>query len=81
MLRERTELIAFSRDDLERLVRYASMNRITGNMFIGKFGEQSVRWTADGGIEVITKYVEGDLNDLPPPAAPTPAAITSKKKR
>lgn len=80
MLKERSETVTFTRDDLERIARYVSKQQIIGS-FIGKFGEQTVRWTADGGIEVITSLQEGDLNDLPP-LTPTPTiAIESKKKK
>jgi hypothetical protein len=82
MLRERSEIIAFSRDDLERIVRHVAKQQITSSMFIGKFGEQSIRWTAEGGVEVITKYQEGDMTDLPPPVeTPELLAAPTKKKR
>ena len=85
MLRERSEVISFSRDDIERIVRYVAKERIVGSLFIGKFGEQSVRWLPDGGIEVITRHQEGDLHDLPPAnmANPPPllAAGDDKRKR
>jgi hypothetical protein len=71
MLRERSEIIAFSRDDIERIARHIAKAQIVGSMFIGKFGEQSVRWTPDSGIEVITKYTEGDMDDV----APSPVLI------
>ena len=65
MLRERSEIISFSKDDLERIVRAVAHQRIVGDMFIGKFGEQDLRWTPDGGVEVVTKYVQGGFEDLP----------------
>lgn len=75
--RERSEVITLSRDDIERIVRYVAKERIVGSMFLGKFGEQSVRWTADGGVEVITTYQEGDLADLPP--ANVPVLVDTKQ--
>lgn len=82
MLRERSEVIAFDRTDIERIVRYVAKQRIIGEMFIGKAGEQLVRWTDDGGVEVITKFMEGDVADLPPPLhLPSVSEPTHKKKR
>ena len=65
MIRERSEIISFTKDDLERMVRFLAQQQIVGHMFIGKMGEQEVRWTGDGGVEVITKYVQGGFEDLP----------------
>lgn len=81
MLRERSEIISFSRDDIERIVRYVAKERIVGSLFIGKFGEQSVRWLADGGIEVITRHQEGDLHDLPAANPPPLLAAEGKHKK
>ncbi len=80
MMRERSEIIAFTRDDIERIVRHIAKTQITGSMFIGKFGDQSVRWTTDGGIEVITKYAEGDMTDVAPTDSVT-LAIASEQPR
>jgi hypothetical protein len=77
MIRERSEIISFSKDDLERIVRYMAQSQITGHLFIGKFGEQDVRWTPDGGVEVITKYIQGGFEDLPHPEQ---MALPKKKK-
>jgi hypothetical protein len=66
MMRERSEIISYSKDDLERILRHLSQQQIVGHFFIGKFGEQKIRWLGEGGVEVITKYVEGDFDDLPP---------------
>lgn len=79
MLRERSEIIAFSKDDIERIVRYMAQQQIIGHMFIGKLGEQTIRWTEDGGVEVITKYIQGDYTDLPQ-AEPQLEYIPKKKK-
>jgi hypothetical protein len=65
MFRERSEIISFSKDDLERLVRYMAQQQIVGHLFIGKFGEQEIRWRNDGGVDVITKYVQGGWEDIP----------------
>jgi hypothetical protein len=67
MFRERSEIISFSKDDLERLVRYMAQQQIVGHLFIGKFGEQEIRWRHDGGVDVITKYVQGGWEDIPKP--------------
>lgn len=80
MLRERSEIIAFSRDDLERIIRHVAKQQIIGSMFIGKFGEQSIRWTPEGGIEVVTKYQEGDISDVAP-ASPDQQMLTKKSKK
>jgi hypothetical protein len=81
MLRERSEVIAFTRDDIEKIVRYVAKQRIIGEMFIGKAGDQSVRWTADGGVEVVTKFMEGDIDDVPPLQVPIALAASKKKKK
>lgn len=80
MMRERSEIISFTRDDLERIVRHISQQQIIGHLFIGKFGEQEVRWTSEGGVEVITKYLQGGYEDLPRPEQ-LPLLPTSKKKK
>lgn len=77
MLRERSEIIGFTKDDLERIVRHISQQQISGHLFIGKFGEQEVRWLADGGVEVITRYAQGGFEDLPQ----AQLALPDKKKR
>ena len=65
MIRERSELIQFSRDDIERIIRYVAKNRVADSLFVSKFGEQEVRWLPDGGMHVFTKFQEGDFADLP----------------
>jgi hypothetical protein len=77
MLKERSETVAFTRDDLEKIARYIAKQQLIGS-YIGKFGEQTARWLADGGIEIITKIQEGDLSDLPPLQTP-PIAITEER--
>ena len=79
MLRERSEVISFGKDDLERIVRHMAQLQIVGHLFIGKLGEQTVRWTGDGGVEVITKYIQGGYEDLP--AAELPALTKKKNKK
>ena len=76
MLRERSEVISFSRDDIERIVRHMAQMQIVGHLFIGKMGEQTVRWT-DSGVEVITKYQQGEFEDLPKPEQ---TALPKRKK-
>jgi hypothetical protein len=65
MFRERSEIIYFTKDDLERFVRSMANQQIIGHLFIGKFGEQEVRWRNDGGVDVITKYAQGSWEDIP----------------
>lgn len=67
MFRERSEIISFTKDDLERLIRFMAQQQIVGHLFIGKFGEQEIRWRDDGGVDVITKYVQGSWDDIPKP--------------
>lgn len=82
MFRERSEIIAFSKDDLERLVRYMAQQQIVGHLFIGKFGEQDVRWRGDGGVDVVTKYVQGSWEDIPKgPEQEQSVLIESKPKK
>ena len=41
MLRERSETITFTRDDVERLVRHICQVQLSGgHIFVGKFGEK-----------------------------------------
>jgi hypothetical protein len=81
MLRERSEVISFTRDDLERIVRYMAQQQIAGPLFIGKFGEQVIRWTTEGGVEVITKYVQGGYADLPVVSQSDVERLDSPKKK
>jgi hypothetical protein len=82
MMRARSEVITFNRDDLEKVVRHMAQSQIAGSLFIGKFGDQTLRWMPDGGVEVMTSYVQGEFNDLPQAVenTPTPRAIASKRK-
>jgi len=66
MMRARSEVITFNLDDLEKVVRHMAQSQIAGSLFIGKFGEQAVRWLPDGGVEVITTYVQGEFDDIRP---------------
>lgn len=82
MMRARSEVITFNRDDLERVVRHMAQSQIAGSLFIGKFGTQTVRWMPDGGVEVETSYVQGEFDDLQVEAkAPTPAVIETKRNK
>jgi hypothetical protein len=65
MYRERSEIISFTKDDIERIVRHMAQQQIIGHLFIGKFGEQLVQWNNAGGVDVITKYAQGGWEDLP----------------
>lgn len=69
MNRERSESIEFSRDDLERLVRYLAQSQISGPPFVGKFGDQRVQWMPDGSVHVITTYQQSSFDEIPAPAA------------
>jgi hypothetical protein len=80
MIRERTEIISYSKDDLERILRHLSQQKIVGDFFIGKFGEQEIRWLANGGVEIITSYTEGSFEDLPPPKQLEASAEHKSKK-
>jgi len=79
MQRERSEIIVYTKDDLERIVRHMAQMQIIGHLFIGKFGEQEIRWNVDGGVEVITKYLQGGYEDLP--AVTQEVASLSHKKK
>jgi hypothetical protein len=81
MFRERSEIISFSKDDLERILRHLSKQQIIGHLFIGKFGEQEIRWLAEGGVEIITTYTEGGLEDIPPKQLEVSEEHKSKKGR
>ena len=83
MMRARSEVITFNRDDLEKVVRHMAQSQIAGSLFIGKFGDQQVRWMPDGGVEVVTSYVQGSFDDLPPAVEnnTTAKAITKRKQK
>jgi hypothetical protein len=84
MIRARSEAITFNRDDLEKVARHMAQSQIAGSSFIGKFGEQSVRWLPDGSIEVTTTYVHGSYEDLPQLTQEEPEtspAVSGKRKR
>jgi hypothetical protein len=81
MFRERSEIISFTKDDLERLVRYMAQQQIVGHLFIGKFGEQAVAWRADGGVDVITKYVQGGWEDVPRETGTAVLEAPQKKRK
>ena len=78
MYRERSEIISYSKDDIERIVRHIAQQQIIGHLFIGKFGEQEVRWNGNGGVDVVTKYIEGSWEDLP--YQEQPVALPKGKK-
>jgi hypothetical protein len=81
MYRERSEIVSFSKDDLERFVRYMAQQQIMGNLFIGKFNEQMIQWRNDGGVDVITKYVQGGWEDLPKMPVEEQLALPKKSKK
>ena len=84
MMRARSEIITFNRDDLELVARHMAQSQIAGSGFIGKFGQQQVRWMPDGGVEVTTSYVQGTYEDLPQAerlTAEQPEQVTFATKR
>jgi hypothetical protein len=81
MYRERSEVISFTKDDIERIVRYMAQQQIIGHLFIGKFGEQLVQWNANGGVDVITKYIQGSWEDLPADNRPLVLPEGKEKKK
>lgn len=68
MAEQRTEYMHFSRKAVEELAQYAAKICLVGSAYWGNIGEQEVRWTADGGIEVFTKHTphEGPLAPVKP---------------
>jgi hypothetical protein len=81
MYRERSEIISFTKDDIERIVRHMAQQQIIGHLFIGKFGEQLVQWNAAGGVDVITKYAQGSWEDLPADTRPLVLSEGKEKKK
>jgi hypothetical protein len=81
MYRERSEIISFTKDDIEKIVRHMAQQQIIGHLFIGKFGEQLVQWNAAGGVDVVTKYAQGNWEDLPATERPALSEIKDKKKK
>lgn len=67
MQRERTEVTSFSRTELERLACAITKTQIVGSLFIGEFHEQTVEWSKDGSISVMTRYSPGGWSELPAP--------------
>ena len=63
-MRKRSEVMSFSREDLERIVKYLAKAEIVGSLFIGEFFEQQVHWSDNGNCKVVTDYQEGSWKDL-----------------
>jgi hypothetical protein len=81
MYRERSEIISFTKDDIEKIVRHMAQQQIIGHLFIGKFGEQLVQWNSAGGVDVVTKYVQGSWEDLPAETKPLVLPEVKDKKK
>jgi hypothetical protein len=81
MYRERSEIISFTKDDIEKIVRHMAQQQIIGHLFIGKFGEQLIQWNSNGGVDVITKYAQGSWDDLPAEQHPAIPKHEDKKKK
>jgi hypothetical protein len=72
MQRERSEVVRFTRDDLEKIVRSLAQAAVAGPLFVGKFGEQQVHWREDGAIDVISTYRQASFEEMATPALPKP---------
>lgn len=46
----------YTREDLERIAKWHARAHLVGRMYIGTIGEQTIRWSDDGSIEVITSH-------------------------
>lgn len=55
-MKERTEYVRYTRADLEELVKCGAKLRLIGSIYRGSIGEQEVRWSDDGSVEVLTKH-------------------------
>ncbi len=53
---KRTELVHYTKIDLEMMAKFAAMSRLVGVMYVGTIGEQTVRWLPDGTCEVLTEH-------------------------
>jgi hypothetical protein len=63
-MRNRKEIIDFSRDDLEHIAKQMAKLRIIGDLFVGRIIDQEVIWRTDERLSVITTYVEGNLTEI-----------------
>jgi hypothetical protein len=74
-----TDYARFSKSELEAIARYAAKMRLIGpTLFIGNIGDQQVRWTEDGGVEVLTSYERGEW---PTVSQEFPALLTKRVGR
>jgi hypothetical protein len=78
-MRERKEIIHFSRNDIENIAKSMAKLRIVGDLFIGRFIEQEVQWHNDESLSIIITYIEGTIDDIP--SRDTPVAIEHKSKK
>lgn len=58
MSRMRTEVHTYCREQLSAFAMFSARLEITGKVFIGEIGEQSVIWNTDGSVRIETKVVE-----------------------
>ena len=77
MQRERSEVVRFTRDDIERIVRSMAQAAVAGPLFLGKYGEQQVHWRDDGSVDVVTHYRQANFEES---SAPPRALPKSRKK-
>jgi hypothetical protein len=77
-MRERKEMIQFSRNDLEYIAKSMAKLRIVGDLFIGRIIDQEVQWHTDESLTVVVTYQEGTLDDIPHRNIP---AIESPKEK
>ena len=63
-MRERKEMIQFSRSDLEHIAKSMAKLRIVGNLFVGHISNQTVEWNSDDGLSVVTTFQESTLDEV-----------------
>jgi YD repeat-containing protein len=63
----------FDRDQIEQTLKFAARSKLVGRIYVGRIGEQEVRWLDDGSVEVLTHHQPEQL--------PMAAAEPPKKRR
>ena len=58
--REVREIHEFSREQLEKLVKYNAKLAIVGGMYVGEFRDQTVEWRDDGSAVVTTVHTPSE---------------------
>jgi hypothetical protein len=72
------ELTTYTRADIEAMLMNMAKLRVIGpRMFVGEFHGQEVRWIADGGAEIVTRYTRGSL----PPVVQGPLPRRGRQKQ